>query len=174
MQIGSFKSVNGTLLGHIATSEINLARLGLKPVQSNHERAPAFEVMAMNPARRWVQIGALWEATANSTGEVFYQGQIDDPSFKSALPIALFGSEEDGFNVAWNRRRPRKDSFNDSDDDASGPADAPENNGGFGFGAQEPETRQPARRSRKKADSFEGNTDQTGTLNQPIDDEIPF
>lgn len=178
MQIGSFKSVNGTLLGHIATSEINLARLGLKPVQSNHERAPAFEVMAMNPARRWVQIGALWEATANSTGEVFYQGQIDDPSFKAPLPVALFGSEEDGFNVAWNRRRPRKDNFNDSDDGASGPADAPEDNGGFGFGAQEPagEARKPARRSRKKADSFEGNTDETGnmTADHDLDEEVPF
>ncbi|UXC92933.1 MULTISPECIES: DUF736 domain-containing protein [Sphingobium] len=171
MQIGSFKPNNGTLFGSISTASLHLPRLGLKPVQSNHERAPSFEVMALNPARRWVQIGALWEATANSTGETFYQGQVDDPSFNAPLPIALFGDGEAGFNVAWNRRRKREeDNFNDAEG-------GPDESGGDPFGAEpgnDPAPRR-ARRSRK-ADSFEGNADDSGNLTerQGIDDEIPF
>jgi uncharacterized protein (DUF736 family) len=77
MNIGSFKSVNGQLLGSVATATIDLARLGLRPVESNNERAPAFEIMVLNVAKRWVQIGALWEMTSNSSGESFYQGKLD-------------------------------------------------------------------------------------------------
>src|SRR3546814_6242253 len=54
---------------------------------------------------------ALWEAVAkNTTGEVFLQGSIDDPSLPEPLPIALFGSERDGYRVAW-RRPQRRDDF---------------------------------------------------------------
>jgi len=164
MQIGSFKPNNGTLFGSISTANLHLPRLGLKPVQSNHERAPAFEVMALNPARRWVQIGALWEATANSTGETFYQGQVDDPSFNAPLPIALFGDGEEGFNVAWNRRRKRQD---DTFNDAEG---APDESEGSPFGPEpgsDPAPRR-ARRSRR-ADSFEGNADDSGNLTERQD-----
>src|SRR3546814_3240469 len=75
---------------------------------------------------------ALWEAVAkNTTGEVFLQGSIDDPSLPEPPPIALFGSERDGYRVAW-RRPQRRDDF--------GPAIRPsrrdygdgEQGGGFG------------------------------------------
>jgi uncharacterized protein (DUF736 family) len=179
MQIGQFKNINGTLLGSISTASLHLARLGLKPVQSDHARAPSYEVMAMNPARRWVQVGALWEATANSTGEVFYQGQIDDPSFQQPLSVAIFGNEEEGFNVAWNRRRTRKpDSFNDMDE-AGGETGG--ETGGDPFGQPEaggeagPRSSRRARKPRN-ADSFEGNADESGkvTERQNVDEEIPF
>ena len=172
MQIGHFKPREGTLYGSISTASLHLPRLGLKPVQSNHERAPAFEVMARTPGNGWVQIGALWEGITNATGEVFYQGQVDDPSFLAPLPIALFGDGEDGFNVAWNRRRKRQeDSFNDAEG-------GNEDSGGDPFGqpqtGDDPTPRR-ARRSRK-ADSFEGNADDSGNLTErpKIDDEIPF
>jgi uncharacterized protein (DUF736 family) len=107
MNIGEFKSVNGRMLGSIATRTIDLPRLGLREVESSNDRAPAYEILALNVGNRWVQIGALWEAIAkNSTGEVFLQGSIDDPSLAEPLPIALFGSEEEGFRIAW--RRPRE------------------------------------------------------------------
>ena len=109
MNIGEIKPVNGRLEGHIATRTIDLPRLGLRPVQSTNERAPVFEVVALNVGRRWVQIGALWEATANSSGECFLQGSLDDPSLPEPLPIALFGTDAEGYRVAWRRREIRDD-----------------------------------------------------------------
>jgi uncharacterized protein (DUF736 family) len=110
MNIGEFKLKNGRLLGSIATRTIDLPRLGLRPVESDNDRAPVFEIVALNVGNRWVQVGALWEATSNTTGEVFLQGFIDDPSLPEPLPIALFGNEEDGYRVAW-RRPQRRDDF---------------------------------------------------------------
>lgn len=108
MNIGEFKNVNDRLLGSIATRTIDLPRLGLREVESSNDRAPVYEILALNVGNRWVQIGALWEAVAkNTTGEVFLQGSIDDPSLPAPLPIALFGSEADGFRVAWRRQQPR-------------------------------------------------------------------
>lgn len=114
MNIGSFKSTSGQLLGSVATATIDLARLGLRPVESTNERAPAFEIMVLNIAKRWVQIGALWEATSNSTGEVFYQGKLDDPSLPEPLQISLFGNNEEGFRVVWNRPLARRENLDGS------------------------------------------------------------
>lgn len=111
MNIGEFKLSNGRLLGSIATRTIDLPRLGLRPVESDNDRAPLFEIVALNVGNRWVQIGALWEAVAkNTTGEAFLQGAIDDPSLPEPLPIALFGTEQEGMRVAW-RRPQRRDDF---------------------------------------------------------------
>ena len=102
MNIGTFALKNGQLIGSIATLTVDLARLGLRPVESTNEKAPAFEIMALNVARKWVQVGALWEATSNSTGEVFYQGSLDDPSLPEKMAIMVFGDDEDGYRVVWN------------------------------------------------------------------------
>ncbi|QSR19736.1 DUF736 domain-containing protein [Novosphingobium sp. KA1] len=111
MNIGEFQLRNGRLMGSIATRTIDLPHLGLRPVESQNDRAPVFEIVALNVGNRWVQIGALWEAVArNSTGEAFLQGSIDDPSLPEPLPIALFGSEQEGLRVAW-RRPQRRDDF---------------------------------------------------------------
>ena len=111
MNIGEFNIRNGRLLGSIATRTIDLPRLGLRPVESDNDRAPVFEIIALNVGNRWVQVGALWEAVAkHTTGEVFLQGSIDDPGLAEPLPIALFGSDEDGYRVAW-RRPQRRDDF---------------------------------------------------------------
>lgn len=149
MNIGEFKNVNGQLLGSIATREIDLPRLGLRPVESNSDRAPTFEIVALNPGKRWVQIGALWEATSNATGESFYQGRIDDPSLAGPLPVALFGNDEEGFRVVWTRSRP---------------------NNRDGFGTSQRGSRRP-----QPSDDFEGNATDQGTLNQqPEDENVPF
>jgi uncharacterized protein (DUF736 family) len=114
MNIGSFKSVNGQLLGTVATATIDLSRLGLRPVESTNERAPAFEIMVLNVAKRWVQIGALWEMTSNSSGESFYQGKLDDPSLPEPLQIMLFGDVEEGYRVVWNRPTARRENLDGS------------------------------------------------------------
>ena len=57
--------------------------------------------------------GALWEASSNATGETFLQGSLDDPSLSEPLPIALFGTDAEGYRVAW-RRPQRRDDFGSS------------------------------------------------------------
>lgn len=149
MNIGSFKSVNGQLLGSVATATIDLARLGLRPVESNNERAPAFEIMVLNVAKRWVQIGALWEMTSNSSGESFFQGKLDDPSLPEPLQIMLFGDVEEGYRVVWNRPAPRRENLDGS---------------------------RTGRRSRaSNADDFAGNATADGRVNddQTADDYVP-
>ncbi|EKU73352.1 MULTISPECIES: DUF736 domain-containing protein [Sphingomonadales] len=131
MNIGEFGLKNGRIIGWIATRTIDMAKLGLREVESQNELAPNYEVVAFN-GNRWVQVGALWEAVAKKTGEIFLQGNIDDPSMAEPLPIALFGSVEEGYRVAW-RRPERRDDF--------GPAvrtsrdnGNPGNGGEYGFG----------------------------------------
>lgn len=156
MNIGEFKVINGRLLGSIATRTIDLPRLGLRPVESTNDRAPVFEVVGLNVGNRWVQLGALWEAVAkHTTGEVFLQGSIDDPSLPEPLPIALFGNEQDGFRVAW-RRPQRRDDF--------GPAvrttrrdDAESGQSGGGFG-----------------DSTAGSDGALMGVGSEVDEDIPF
>lgn len=131
MNIGEFKQSNGRLMGSIATRTIDLPRLGLRPVESSNDRAPVFEIVALNVGNRWVQIGALWEAVAkHTTGEVFFQGTIDDPSLAEPLPIALFGNVEEGYRVAW-RRPQRRDDFGTSVRSGRSQG-APSGEGGFG------------------------------------------
>jgi uncharacterized protein (DUF736 family) len=146
MNIGSFKSVNGQLLGSVATATIDLSRLGLRPIESDNARAPAFDIMTLNVARRWVQIGALWEMTSNSTGEVFYQGKLDDPSMTEPLAVALFGTEEEGYRVVWNRPAPRRESLDGS---------------------------RQTRRSRANDAFGDGNATEDGQLADHADDMIP-
>lgn len=154
MNIGEFNVQNGRLLGSIATRTIDLPRLGLRPVESDNDRAPVFEIVALNVGNRWVQVGALWEAVAkHTTGEVFLQGSIDDPSLAEPLPIALFGSDADGYRVAW-RRPQRRDDFGPAIR-SSRPNDPSGGEGGFG-------------------DSTAGSDGGTMGGEPPVDEEVPF
>lgn len=150
MNIGEFKNVNGNLLGSIATGRMDLPKLGLKPVDSTNVRAPRYEIVALNPGKRWVQIGALWEAISNSTGEPFLQGQIDDPSFDAPMPIALFADDDGGYRVAWSRpKAPRTGMDGATTGKRGATSSAP-------FG--------------------EGNADENGKAmaNADLDDDVPF
>jgi uncharacterized protein (DUF736 family) len=104
MNIGEFKSVDGRLMGAIATRTIDLPRIGLRPVESQNDRAPIYEVVVRNVGGRWVQIGALWEAVSNASGEAFLQGSLEDPSLSEPLPIALFGTDEEGYPNETHRK----------------------------------------------------------------------
>lgn len=141
MNIGEVRSVNGRLEGRLATRTIDLPRIGLRAVESSNPRAPAYEILALNVARRWVQIGAVWEAASKKTGETFLAGNIDDPSLPEPLPIALFQTDNGGFNIAWRRDTLRSEfgpsSFGQSNYDAMG-TDRPMGEGegeDMGFGA---------------------------------------
>lgn len=145
MNIGTFALKKGQIIGSIATATIDLHRLGLRPVDSNNDKAPFYEIMAWN-GKRWAQIGALWEATSNSSGEVFYQGRLDDPSLPEPLQVMVFGDEEEGFRVVWNRPAPVRQNMDGS--------------------------RQSRRRQRD--DNFgEGNATEDGRITQDEEDHIP-
>ncbi len=131
MNIGEFKSVEGRLMGSIATRTIDLPRIGLRPVDSANDRAPVYEVVVRNVGGRWVQIGALWEAVSNASGEAFLQGSLEDPSLVEPLPIALFGTEAEGYRVAW-RRPQRRDDFGPATRSPRRDFGEGEGRGGFG------------------------------------------
>ncbi len=171
MNIGEFKRVaSGDLLGSIASVTIDLPRLGLRPIRSDNDRAPAFEIMALNVAKRWVQVGSLWEQVSNTSGETFYQGRLEDPSFNAPLPIMLFGDDVDGFRVVWNRpdrgprdmdgnrrnRRSRQDASEEVTEDAFPPL------GGAPMDDDAPKGNRRPRRVR--SDAFEGNATDNGQL----------
>lgn len=99
---------NGGYIGKIDTLAFSNT-IGLRRFVSANPKAPTFEVMALTAARTWVKIGAVFEQAIRSSGEVFYQGRIDDPSMARPMDIALFGDGNGGFAVAWTRRRARQE-----------------------------------------------------------------
>ena len=157
MNIGEFNLNKGRIIGWIATRAIDLPKLALRPVESENELAPAYEIIAPNVGGRVVQVGALWEAVAKKTGEVFLQGNVDDPCMPEALPIALFGNDAEGYRVAW-RRPERRDDFGPAVRTPRG--DAPSSRGDdYGFGGS-------------TADEHGGLT--TDTAAADLDDEVAF
>lgn len=67
MNIGEFKQSNGRLMGAIATRTIDLPRLGLRPVESSNDRAPVFEIVALNVGNRWVQVPSVVRSLGSTT-----------------------------------------------------------------------------------------------------------
>jgi uncharacterized protein (DUF736 family) len=115
MNIGEIKkNANGQLIGSVETLTMTRT-IGLRPVTSNNPRAPKYEIVALNDQRRWVAVGALFELASNSTGEIFYQGKIDDPSMAQPLYIAVFPREDDTMAVAWQRPRRRDNRLGSSE-----------------------------------------------------------
>lgn len=102
------KNSDGVFIGRIDTVAFSNV-VALRPVISQNEAAPKYEVMALTPARTWAKVGAMFEQVKRSTGEIFYQGRIDDPSMANPMDIALWHDREGGFAVLWSRRRPRRE-----------------------------------------------------------------
>ena len=154
MNIGEIRNVNDRLTGSIATRTIDLPGIGLRKVESMKPRAPVYEVLALNVARRWVQVGALWEAASKKTGEVFLAGNIDDPSLPEPLPVALFPSEDGGYTIAWRRETVRA-----------------EFGGGFGASTRSYDE-QP--QDRGFGESTAGSNGALMGAGADLDDEVPF
>lgn len=120
MNLGNLKiNENGIHVGRVNTLQMS-AVIGLRAVNSKHERAPAFDIMGLAADKRsWIKMGAVWEFASNSTGEIFYSGRIDDPSMDKALEIAIFKQDDGSMNVTWRRAKSKKSipSINDNADD---------------------------------------------------------
>lgn len=109
MNIGTIKqNENGTFIGRISTLTLDMT-IALVAVSSMNPRAPRYEIHALSAARRWVRVGALFEQTANETGEEFFNGTIEDPSLDKPLYIAAFRQEDASYNVVWSRPTRRRD-----------------------------------------------------------------
>ena len=102
------KNSDGVFIGRIDTVAFSNV-VALRPVISQNEAAPRYDMMALTPSRTWAKVGGMFEQIKKSTGEVFYQGRIDDPSMTTPMDIALWHDREGGFVVLWSRRRPRRD-----------------------------------------------------------------
>ena len=100
------KNEQGTFIGKITTLALSVV-IALRPVHSDNERAPTFEVMGRSGAGGWVQIGALYEQAMSSTGEMFLQGSISDPSFDT-LYFACFMQDNGSYNIAWRATTKRR------------------------------------------------------------------
>jgi uncharacterized protein (DUF736 family) len=159
---------NGSVLvGRIDTLAISMT-IGLREVNNPKETAPKYEIMAKTKAGAWVRVGALFEQTSRASGEVFYQGQIEDPSMDRPLSIALFRNDGDdgieAYNVAWSRRRPRQELSNAPRDAGDlGESTSQHGEGGEGMGREWPgeggfpsENPAPRRRGRKQTESEAG------------------
>ena len=109
MNIGTLKQTDGTYMGRISTLTVAIT-IALREVRSANPKAPKFEIHALNSvAKAWVQVGALFELTSNSTGEAFLNGRIDDPSLASPLYISAFRQADGSYNVVWSRPNRRRD-----------------------------------------------------------------
>ena len=109
MNIGNLKTNDeGIFVGRITTLAFS-AMVALREFNSDNEKAPAFEIMALSADRRsWVKVGALWQFASNETGEMFLSGRIDDPSLDKALDVALFNQDDGSYNVAWRRPKAKR------------------------------------------------------------------
>ena len=115
MNIGEIKkNASGQLIGTVKTIALSLT-IGLRPVMSNNPRAPKFDIVVLSGSRECVTAGAPYELASNKTGEVFYQGKIDDPSMVQPLYIAVFNRDDGSMVVAWQRPRRRNTEIGTSD-----------------------------------------------------------
>ena len=114
MNIGTITQNNsGTYTGKISTLTVAIV-IALRTVQSANPRAPKFEILALSAARQWVQVGALFELASNSTGEMFLNGKIEDPSLDKPLYISAFRQEDGSYNIVWSRPNRRRDAPTDT------------------------------------------------------------
>ncbi|MHA3795512.1 DUF736 domain-containing protein [Sphingomonas sp. YL-JM2C] len=114
MNIGTItQNASGTYTGKISTLTVAIV-IALRTVQSANPRAPKFEILALSAARQWVQVGALFELSSNSTGEMFLNGKIEDPSLDKPLYISAFRQEDGSYNIVWSRPNRRRDAPTDT------------------------------------------------------------
>ena len=98
--IGTFTPAkDGFLQGKIKTLTLNLAKVTLEPVASDHESAPAFRLFANG-----IELGAAWAKTAKESGRRYHQVRLDDPSFPAPVFANLIMNEEGaGYSLIWTR-----------------------------------------------------------------------
>ena len=114
MNIGTItQNASGTYTGKISTLTVAIV-IALRTVQSANPRAPKFEILALSAARQWVQVGALFDLSSNSTGETFLNGKIEDPSLDKPLYISAFRQEDGSYNIVWSRPTRRRDAPTDA------------------------------------------------------------
>jgi uncharacterized protein (DUF736 family) len=92
MNIGELiRNSDGSVTGYIAEATYDFEGIFLEKVASDHERAPAFNLMTRSPKGRAVRIGSLWERAAKETGEIYFGGYVQS-STSGFVPLRVFRS----------------------------------------------------------------------------------
>ncbi len=108
MNIGELiRNADGSVTGFIAEATYDIEGIFLEKVASDHERAPAFNLMTRSPRGRTVRIGSLWERAAKETGEIYFGGYVQC-SASGFVPLRVFRSRLDPNQ--WNvvRKLPQR------------------------------------------------------------------
>lgn len=110
MNIGELiRNSDGSVTGFIAEATYDFEGIFLEKVASDHERAPAFNLMTRSPRGRAVRIGSLWERAAKETSEIYFGGYVQS-SVSGFVPLRVFRSRlnPDQWNVV--RKLPQRES----------------------------------------------------------------
>lgn len=160
MKVGYFKLDEQTnhMTGKIVTRTLQFPYLILRrPDDRRSDNAPVFEIFEPTDSGDEAQVGVVWERDMRDRDEKFLSGMIDDPSFREPLPIALFGTELDGFDVQWRREREREpQTFGGSQGQRRNTGGQRRTSGGFAGG------------------STAGANGQYVGAGRDLDDEVPF
>src|SRR3954468_12087850 len=100
--IGTFTAArDGFLQGKIKTLTLNLAKVTLEPVNSDHESAPTFRLFANG-----IELGAAWAKTAKESGRRYHQVRLDDPSLSAPVFANLNRNGGGaGYSLIWSRSK---------------------------------------------------------------------
>lgn len=103
MNIGKLvRNEQNILMGRVQTTQVSMV-LALMAVSSDNPNAPVFRIMTIGAGNDWIEVGALFAKTANGSGEVFFNGKIDDPHLDNPLYITAFRQPDDSLNIVWSR-----------------------------------------------------------------------
>ena len=100
---GTIKTNNesGELVGNLTTLTF-VKQLRFVPVTKKGEGIPAYRIMVNN-----AELGAAWEQTARSTGQIYHSIKLDSPELMTPMHLAMFPAKDKPgvYELTWNRQK---------------------------------------------------------------------
>lgn len=106
MIIGRFsESADGTHIGHIRTMLFKSDKVVFEPIaDAASPKAPAYRVYTGDE----IELGAAWRMAGKESGAVYYDVELDDPTFAKPIFCRLVQPKQGaGFLLVWERTRRR-------------------------------------------------------------------
>ncbi len=97
------KQADGSYKGFVATLALS-AKITMRPVELTSERGPTHRIFAGAG-----EVGAAFEQTADSTGQVYLSVKLDDPTLTAPIYCAAFENKDkpDDLDLIWSRSKPQ-------------------------------------------------------------------
>lgn len=93
MNIGEMiRNDNGSVTGFIAEPTYGFEHVFFERVESDHARAPMFDLKTPTPIGRPFRLGSIWERVAKDTGECYFGGYIES-GVSGYVPLRIFRSK---------------------------------------------------------------------------------